>query len=252
MTDVLTSPISVILVEDDPDLREAIADYLRLADFAVTSVESGMAFYREMAVAEFDLAVIDLNLPDTDGTQIANFLSQRTSMGIIIVTGRGTPADRLRGFEVGADLYFVKPVDCEELVAAARNLHRRVQGDRGTRADGPMATGDQWTFDQQTWRLVAPNGRVVALTGKESQLLDCLVRQPGVAVSRQVLAAELGYDDLGPESRGLDASLRRLRQKTLVETGVALPVQTMKAVGLVFAAPVKRVHMDRRTARAVP
>ncbi|MFX8343283.1 hypothetical protein ABTL58_19460, partial [Acinetobacter baumannii] len=86
---------------------------------------------------------------------------------------------------------------CEELVAAARNLHRRVQGDRGTRADGPMATGEQWTFDQQTWRLVAPNGRVVALTGKESQLLDCLVRQPGVAVPRQVLAAELGYDDLG-------------------------------------------------------
>ncbi len=251
MTDALSPPISVILVEDDPDLREAIADYLRLADFTVTAVESGMAFYREMAVAEFDLAVIDLNLPDTDGTAIADFLSQRTNMGIIIVTGRGMPADRLRGFEVGADLYFVKPVDCEELVAAARNLHRRVRVGGSSHPGGPMATGDQWTFDQQTWRLIAPNGRIVALTGKESQLLDCLVRQPGTAVSRQTLATELGYDDLGPESRGLDASLRRLRQKTLVGTGVALPVQTMKAVGLVFAAPVKRVQMDRRPARTV-
>ncbi len=118
----------ILLVDDDVDLREAVGDYLRLAGFAVTGVATAAEFYRKLAAAEFELAMIDLGLPDQDGVSIASFVAERTTMGVIVFTGRRDTASRLSALRAGADLYFIKPVDSIELAAAARNLLRRVRG----------------------------------------------------------------------------------------------------------------------------
>lgn len=118
----------ILLVDDDVDLREAVCDYLRLAGFAVTGVATAAEFYRKLEGADFELAMIDLGLPDQDGIAIASFVAERTTMGVIVFTGRRDTASRLSALRAGADLYFVKPVDSVELAAAARNLLRRVRG----------------------------------------------------------------------------------------------------------------------------
>ncbi|KAB2850184.1 MAG: response regulator transcription factor [Sphingopyxis terrae] len=118
----------ILLVDDDVDLREAVSDYLRLAGFDVTGVATAAEFYRKLEGADFELAMIDLGLPDRDGIEIAGFVAERTTMGVIVFTGRRDTASRLSALRAGADLYFTKPVDGVELAAAARNLLRRVRG----------------------------------------------------------------------------------------------------------------------------
>ncbi len=118
----------ILLVDDDVDLREAVSDYLRLAGFDVTGVATAAEFYCKLEGADFELAMIDLGLPDRDGIEIAGFVAERTTMGVIVFTGRRDTASRLSALRAGADLYFTKPVDGVELAAAARNLLRRVRG----------------------------------------------------------------------------------------------------------------------------
>lgn len=233
---------NVIVVEDDADLRDGLIECLRLSGLSASGVGSALEFYQELAASSFDIAVLDINLPDRDGYSIASFLAEKTGLGIIIMTGRGQAEDRIRGFSNGADLYFVKPVDPKELVLAITNLARRL-GERAPAADPAMAitTGATmpWALDRAQWRLVTPAGKAVQLTAKEMQLVERLAMQGGIPVPRGELVRLLGHDMLSPESRGLDATIRRLRRKTLAATGQQLPVQTVQAVGLVFSAPIR-------------
>ncbi|MBN9525675.1 MAG: response regulator transcription factor [Alphaproteobacteria bacterium] len=233
---------NVIVVEDDADLRDGLIECLRLSGLAASGVGSALEFYQELAASAFDIAVLDVNLPDRDGYSIAGFLAEKTSLGIIFMTGRGQAEDRIRGFTNGADLYFVKPVDPKELVLAITNLARRLGERTGTAEPAiTIATGEKtpWVLDRVQWRLIAPSAQTVQLTAKEMQLVERLAAQGGIPVPRNELIRLLGHDVLGPESRGLDATIRRLRRKTLAATGRQLPVQTVQAVGLVFSAPIR-------------
>ncbi len=234
---------NVIVVEDDADLRDGLLECLRLSGLQAHGVGSALEFYQQLAAGSFDVAVLDINLPDKDGYSIATFLSEKTALGIIIMTGRGQAEDRIRGFTSGADLYFVKPVDPNELALAVNNLARRLRGERSPPPEPPLpmrgGTTAPWMLDRIHWRLIAPTARVVQLSAKEMQLIERLAAQGGVPVPRAELVRLLGHDALSPESRGLDAAIRRLRRKTLAATGEQLPVQTVQAVGLVFSAPIR-------------
>ncbi len=233
---------NVIVVEDDADLRDGLIECLRLSGLQAHGVGSALEFYQQLAASSFDVVVLDINLPDKDGYSIASFLSEKTSLGIIMMTGRGQAEDRIRGFTSGADLYFVKPVDPNELALAVTNLARRLRGERSPPAEpAPAATEAPaaWTLDRVHWRLISPRGRAAQLSAKEMQLIERLAAQGGTPVARAELARLLGHDALSPESRGLDAAIRRLRRKTQEMTGEPLPVQTVQAVGLVFSAPIR-------------
>ncbi|HWL30771.1 MAG TPA: response regulator transcription factor [Xanthobacteraceae bacterium] len=226
----------IILVEDNHDLRQSLADYLRLSAFDVTDVPSGVAFYQSLRGASFDIAILDVNLPDVSGFTLAGELAAERRMGIIMLTARTGRDDQIRGYAEGADLYLTKPVDSETLVLAVRNLARRIaDAPVGRREQGAAAAAGIWRLDTLRQSLIAPGGAASRLTSREMMLMDHIARAGRATIPRAELVTRLGYDSRGPDNRGLDAVIHRLRQK-LLEAGVELPLHVVHAVGFRFSA----------------
>lgn len=225
----------VIFLEDDHQLRLGLTDFLRLNSLVVTDVASWADFRDAFAKEPYDIAILDVNLPDGNGFEIARDLSAYHRLGIIVLTARAERADRIKGYEEGADLYFTKPVDGEELVAAIRNLHRRLS--RLEPIDRDESNSNQWVpwrFDSVGQSLYSPTGAKIGLSGRETRLIRSLVEAKGEVVRRSDLAAAVGSEDLGAESRSLDAILRRLRQKAR-QAGTEMPVHAVHGLGFRFS-----------------
>ncbi|QYO77640.1 response regulator transcription factor [Devosia salina] len=224
---------NVILVEDDDALRESLMDCFDPSGLNAVSAGTAMQFYRLLASRPCDVVVLDIGLPDEDGLSILRFLhEQRPEIGVIIMTARGTVADRISGLQTGADLYLVKPVEFEELEAAIRNLSRRLSTQTAPDTGLPPA-GKLWLFQNQNLRLIAPDNTPVPLTNLECRLLNVMARAGDSAISRADLLEALGYSETDAGHRGLNAALVRLRAKVTEATGLALPIQTLRGQGYV-------------------
>lgn len=235
--------VRVILVEDDHDLRQGIADYLRLQSIEVSDVASGAGFYTTLMDGDFDVAILDVNLPDVSGFELARVISSSKPMGVIMLTARTGREDRIKGYEEGADLYLTKPVDGEELALAIANLARRVRSSaKAASADKDRVPASdperQWLLDLQRHRLTSPEGVPILLSGREAMLVEMLARAVGATVPRHALDTLFGSGSPDPESRRLDAALRRLRMKARV-AGADLPLHVVHAVGVRFVGALK-------------
>ncbi|SOC90473.1 DNA-binding response regulator, OmpR family, contains REC and winged-helix (wHTH) domain [Rhizobium sp. AN5] len=228
--------VRVILVEDDFDLRQGVTDFLRLNAFAVTAVANGAEFEQAFTTDVFDIAIIDVNLPDSSGFDITRSIVEKSNLGIIILTARTLRDDKLRGYAEGANLYLTKPVDGDELVFAIRNLASRIRQTGSASGETPQPAAN-WFFDRAAQRLVSPQGAAIRLSGREAKLILCLATGEGHIVSRADIAQAMGYQDISPETRSLDAVLRRLRLKVR-ETGMELPVHVVHAVGFHFSGTI--------------
>ena len=241
--DAASAPgFSVILVEDDNDLRQSLADYLRLRDMLVTEAASGMEFYRALKQGRYDIAVLDVNLPDANGFDLAADIAGGHDLGVIILTARTGRDDRVRGYGNGADIYLTKPVDSEELALAIGNLARRARRalatatpHRGTSA--PAEKDVPWQLDRRRQALHVPGPATVRLSARETVLLEHLARHADTTVSRGEIAGLFGDTEPDPESRSLDAAMGRLRAKLRAE-GLDLPLQVVHAVGLRFVGKI--------------
>lgn len=226
----------VLLVEDDHDLRQSVADYLRLRKIHVTEAASGIELYKALRQERYDIVVLDVNLPDVSGFDLARDITPQTDMGIILLTARTGRDDRVRGYADGADLYLTKPVDGEELTLAIVNLGRRIRhaaGQNSMRRTGTTAAGEGafWRLDRKRQLLHASNGMFVKLSAREIMLLEYLAQRPGVMVSRDEISGLFSHTQLHPESRRIDAALARLRAK-LKAAGMELPLQVVHSAGL--------------------
>lgn len=230
------SPVRVILVEDDFDLRQGLTDFLRLNSLSVTAVANGAEFDRALGTENFDVAIIDLNLPDTSGFDIAGRLAKTSGIGIVILTARTTRDDKIRGYAAGADIYLSKPVDGDELVYAVKNLAKRIK-QIGKASQAPLQSTTSWFVDRVAQVLISPEGVAIKLSGREAKLLLRLAAEDGNIVSRAELVRAMGYQESAEKSRGLDAVLRRLRSKTR-EGGTDLPVHAVHAAGFHFAGRI--------------
>ena len=233
----------IIIVDDDCALCEQTVEYLSLSGFDVVGVGSAAELYRRLAVEDFAIIVLDVRLPDEDGLSIATHIRKSRNVGIIMATASGETADRILGYEAGADLYLTKPIDFKELVAAVNNLTQRIGAPSAPDRNGPNPKMDSWLFDQLSYTLKAPNGKPVRLTSNEVSLLALFARSQGSVVARGDLLSSLGYDPQDPSNRNLDAGLRRLRLKTESQTGVALPLRAVHAVGYVFEAGLQNARI---------
>jgi DNA-binding response OmpR family regulator len=222
-----------ILVEDDINLRESLLECLALAGLAVDGTASAIEFYQAINKAVYDVAVVDIGLPDQSGFEVVAFLRRSTKLGIIILTGRSSVDDRVKGYNAGADLYLVKPVDCRELAAAIHNLAQRTAISAGP----PSRSSGTWVLEKGHWSLVAPSGISIKLTGKEIQLLEILVAAAGQPVGREQLMVALDYQQDLYANRALDAMVGRLRKKIEFTVGQDAPIQTIHALGYCFSAP---------------
>lgn len=214
----------VLLVEDHPPLAEAVCDALRRAGFAVDHAGTA-ADAREMAaLADYGLVLLDLGLPDGDGTTLLPVLRGGGRVPVIVLTARDQLADRIAGLDGGADDYVVKPVEMPELVARCRAILRR-PGDRSgsTLTIGPLAL-------DTVARSVSLHGAPLILGRRETGVLEQLMRAAGRVVSRQMLEdAIYGFDDeVGPNA--LEAAVSRLR-RALEAADCPVPVVTIRGVG---------------------
>ena len=214
----------VLLVEDHPPLAEAVCDALRRAGFAVDHAGTAADARDMAALADYGLILLDLGLPDGDGTTLLPVLRGGGRVPVIVLTARDQLADRIAGLDGGADDYVVKPVEMPELVARCRAILRR-PGDRSgsTLTLGPLAL-------DTLARSVSLHDAPLILGRRETGVLEQLMRAAGRVVSRQMLEESIyGFDDeVGPNA--LEAAVSRLR-RALEAADCPVPVVTIRGVG---------------------
>lgn len=228
----------VLLIEDNQDLRESVAEYLVMAGFTVTAVGTAAEFYQTVVTETWNVVVVDIGLPDQSGFVLVEYLRANTDLKVIVLTACDGLEDRIRGYDSGADIYMVKPVDCRELAAAITSLSQRHNMRQDSSADAP-ADADWW-LDQHGWNLVSPKGDRVSLTGREVIFMQLLSKDGGqTTVQRNTLLSCIYQRDDEYASRSLDSLVRRLRIKIDAVWSEDNPIKTVHAVGYCFSAPLR-------------
>ncbi len=219
----------VLVVEDEPDLQEALVAYLGMEGMQAHGVGRLADAQAWMAAHEFDILLLDLGLPDGDGMNWLRMRQDLRDKGVIITTARSDGLSRVSGVRAGADVYLVKPVLPEEIVSLVHNLMRRLHG------QAPST----WVLDSTGWRLIAPDGRPLKLTHSEHMLLQRLAQSCGQAVSREDLAICLGHNPEHYDYRRLEIMVRRLRNKAQDTWGQPMPLETAHRQGYAFTASMQ-------------
>lgn len=223
----------IIVVDDDPSVREAIAEYLAPHGFSVRTAESGAALERQRALRRPDLVVLDVMMPGETGIEVCRRLVD-TGIRVLMLSALSETADKVLGLEVGADDYLQKPFEPRELLARIRTLLRRdVRAAHG----GERWRFEGWTYEPERRDLRDPEGAAVALTANEHALLTALLQAGGRVLSRDQL---LDASDRGgePIDRAVDLALSRLRRKLGAGAGF---VETVRGAGYRFAGTARRV-----------
>jgi DNA-binding response OmpR family regulator len=234
----------VLAVDDDPTIRELMADYLAQNDLRVTCVADGRAMQTVLAEHVVDIIILDLKLQSEDGMVLARRLRDETAIPIIMLTGRVEEADRVMGLELGADDYLTKPFSPRELLARIRTVLRRRRAEvRQGRPEGIRAYRfDGWELNLNTRRLTAPKGAAVTLSNGEFSLLVVLLGAPNRILTRDQLLdlSRLHNDEV--YNRSIDVQILRLRRK--IETDPAHPryICTERGAGYHFNVPVDTVY----------
>ncbi len=207
----MTDDWHVLVVEDNEPLRERLARYLRGEGFRVTVAADAAAARLQLGVLIPDLLVLDVMMPGESGLTLTEALRRdgHTDIPILMLTARGTPEDRIAGFEAGADDYLPKPFEPRELVLRIRALLRRTAPAAPDSAIQPLRFGSA-EFDLERGEL-RDQGGPIRLTGGEAALLAALAARPNEVLSRENLAAVLGMDAAG--ERAIDVQVTRLRRK---------------------------------------
>ena len=218
----------VLVVEDEPDIRDLLAYHLEREGYHVTRSRSGADALRQVRARPPDLILLDLMLPELGGLEVCRRLRQdpRTaSVPIVMLTARGEEVDRILGLELGADDYIVKPFSPKEVVARVRAVLRRAGARDGA---APVVSG-RLVIDPER-HTVQVDAAAIELTPKEFDLLRALAEARGRVLSREFLLDRVwGYASAGEiESRTVDVHVRRLRMK-LGDEGQR--ITTVKGVG---------------------
>jgi two-component system response regulator RegX3 len=230
VTDRIATP-RVLLVEDEKVIRDAVQAYLEREGYWVTSAADGAVALEEAAKHAFDLVVLDLNLPKISGEEVCRRLRDTSDVPIIMLTAKGTEEERIKGLELGADDYLVKPFSPRELVARVRALLRRAHADSDPQRDRLVFGGLE--IDLKAHRVLL-DGQEVELTASEFKLLVTLSRYPGRVYSRMELVEKvLGYDFEGYE-RAIDSHVKNLRAKLGDDPRESRFIHTVTGVGYRF------------------
>ena len=172
----------IAIVEDEDDLRGNIELFLRSRGYQVWGVASAEALYKQLVTTSADVILVDINLPGENGFTLMEHLSVTDRYILIAMTARITTEDRIKGLNSGADMYFMKPVDLEELEAGIRSALRRLREPQLRPAEDQSAV---WILDVSEYRLQSPDNGSVKLTGRELELLSQLMRSPGLVVDKK-------------------------------------------------------------------
>jgi two-component system, OmpR family, response regulator len=234
----------VLVVDDEPAVRQLVDDYLGQNDFRVSGATAGAELMSVVRSQVVDLVLLDLRLRGEDGMQLLRALRAESQIPVIILTGRAEEADRVMGLELGADDYLTKPFSPRELLARIRTVLRRTHA--GHEAPGaPVCRAYRipgWELNLRTRRLRAESGAEVALSNGEFNLLAALLATANRVVTRdQLIELSRRYDN-EVYDRAVDVAVLRLRRK--IERNPSEPqiIVTERGVGYRIAVPVEAVY----------
>jgi two-component system, OmpR family, response regulator MprA len=221
---------SVLVVDDDPSIRDAVGRALRLDGYSVTLAGDGLGALREIEAASQDVVLLDIGLPELDGLAVCRRLRAggRRTPPILLLTARDAVADRVEGLDAGADDYLVKPFALDELLARVRALIRRAEP---ADAEEPLRFADVVMDGERVE--VRRGERIVELTRTEYNLLELFLRNPRRVLTRSTILTRVWGYDLGEATNSLDVYIGYLRRK-LEAGGEPRLIHTVRGFGYVL------------------
>lgn len=236
-----TSPMRVLLVDDEPGLREPLADYLVRQGFSVTQAGTAAEARSRLGEAGFDIVLLDIMMPGEDGLSLCRHLVEARQIPVIFITARGEATDRIVGLEIGADDYVVKPFDPRELVARIRSVLRRAGRQNGEASEAFVFEFEGWQLDPLKRRLIDPEGAVVAISSAEFRLLMAFLEHPREVLDRDRLLDMVQGREAHLFDRAVDNQISRLRRKIEVDSRNPQMIQTVWGGGYMLAAEVRKL-----------
>jgi DNA-binding response OmpR family regulator len=242
-TNSLTTRIAI--VEDEPDLRDAVAEYLGANGYEVVTAENADAMRELVKTETLHLAILDIAMPGEDGLSLGRWLRQQAQMGIIYATAAGSAIDRIVGLELGADDYIVKPYELRELLARVRSVLRRVPKPSEAAATTASAVDEKrrvvsfgdFRADLDGRMVTGRGGAIVDLAKSEFDVLEVFLTRSNRLLSRSTISDAIGFNEDPESSRAVDIRIMRLRKK--IEDDPANPkfLRTVRGEGYIFSLP---------------
>lgn len=238
----MDNPNHLLIVDDDRDIRDLLAEYLTRNGFLVTTVANGRQMRAALETAVFDMLILDLMLPGEDGLALCRDLrsGKHKTMPILMLTARADETDRVVGLEMGADDYLTKPFASRELMARIRAVLRRthmlppkLQAD-----SAPVIVFGDWQLDTTARHLLDASGAMVSLSGAEYRLLRVFLDHPQRVLSRDQLLNLTQGREADLFDRSIDLLVSRLRQRLAEDAREPRYIKTVRSEGYVFAASV--------------
>jgi DNA-binding response OmpR family regulator len=232
----------IAVLDDDVEITRLLAGYLQGQGYRVTQLHSGAALMDTLRADPPALVLLDLGLPGEDGFSIARRLREHWHCGLVIVSGRGDAVDKVVGLEVGADDYVTKPFDLRELLARIKAVLRRLAPAAPAAAD-PAPPRRRlrfagWLLDIGARRLSDAQGRDIALTGGEFDLLCIFAQHPGRVLSRDFLLEATRGREAAPFDRTIDVQVGRLRRKLEPDAQEPQVIKSVRGAGYILVPAV--------------
>lgn len=229
------SKATILIVDDEPDVREVLEEYLTCHGYTALCADGAAAARTLAAERAIDLALVDIHLPGEDGLSLARHLRERyAALAIIMLTSAATVIDRVVGLEVGADDYVPKPFDPRELVARVRSVLRRTAAAHRAELGAERVRIGRCVLDVPAHRLTDENGAEVTMSPLEFDLLKALTQHPNRPLSRERILNLQSRRDWDPFDRSVDLRVMRLRKKIEPDPERPRFIRTVRNEGYVF------------------
>ncbi|MBN1946924.1 MAG: response regulator transcription factor [Bradymonadales bacterium] len=224
----------ILVIDDDTELCDLLADYLGAEGFSVEAVHRGDQGLARASSGDHDLILLDVMLPGQNGFDVLRRIREVSQVPVVMLTARGEDVDRIVGLEIGADDYLPKPFNPRELVARIRAIKRRVEREAGERSheEGLVRVGD--VEIRLATHTVLCQGRDIALTNAEFDLLALLLRSAGRIVSREEISETVLQRRFFPTDRAIDVHISSLRKKLGRLPGGGDRIRSVRSVGYLY------------------
>jgi two-component system phosphate regulon response regulator OmpR len=238
----MNNPATILVVDDDADIRELLEDFLGEQGYRVITLDSAESLRETLDRQVPDLVLLDVGLPGEDGLSLARYVRERFNLGIIMVSGAGDTLDRIIGLEVGADDYLAKPFDLRELHARVKSVLRRYRQNPAV-ADVNTTESDEQAqavafgigrLDLQRHQLLNTDGAEIPVTAMEFDMLKVFADRPNRPLSRDQLLNLTQHRDWDPFDRSIDIRVARLRRKIEPDPDNPVYLKTVRGVGYMF------------------
>ena len=226
---------TILIVDDEPDVREVLQEYFVAQGYAVVGAESASVAKTAAADQVIDVALVDINMPGEDGLSLARHLRERYArIAIVMLTSAATVVDRIVGLEMGADDYVPKPFDPRELMARVKSVLRRTSSAGRAELGAARVRIGRCVLDLAARRLTDEKGGQVPMSPLEFDLLRALAEHPNRALSREHILNLNRHQDWDPFDRSVDLRIMRLRKKVEPDPEHPRFIRTIRNQGYIF------------------